>query len=127
MKSNSLNSLRGVLEKCDFTATRKVVDVGGGFGHLVVALLEKYRGLRGVLLDMPDLVPVARKKFPVSDPQVRSRLEYAAADMFESVRAPTLTSSSTSFMTGMTSTAFVSCAIAMKIWRATENCFAWIR
>ena len=39
MKSNSLNSMRGVLEKADFTASRKVVDVGGGFGHLVVALL----------------------------------------------------------------------------------------
>ncbi len=85
MKSNSLNSMRGVLEKCDFAATRKLVDVGGGFGHLVVALLEKYPGLRGVLLDMPDLIPMAQKNLPVSDPHVASRLEYVGADMFESV------------------------------------------
>src|ERR1700674_1816498 len=85
MKSNSLNSMRGVLEKCDFTATRKVVDVGGGFGHLVVALLEKYPRLRGVLLDVPDLIPIAQKSFPVSDPHVASRLEYVGTDMFESV------------------------------------------
>lgn len=85
MKSNSLNSMRGVLEKCDFTAVRKVVDVGGGFGHLVVALLGKYSGLRGVLLDVPTLIPVAQKSFPVSDLHIASRLEYVGADMFESV------------------------------------------
>src|ERR1051326_4214228 len=54
MKSNSLNSMRGVLEKCDFTGVRKVVDVGGGFGHLVIALLQKYRHLNGVLVDVPE-------------------------------------------------------------------------
>ena len=85
MKSNSLNSMRGVLEKCDFTAARRVVDVGGGFGHLVVALLEKYPSLHGVLLDVPSLIPVAKKSFPVSDPKVASRLEYVGGDMFESV------------------------------------------
>jgi len=85
MKSNSLNSMQGVLEKCDFTGIGRVVDVGGGFGHLVVALLEKYPALRGVLLDIPQLIPVAQERFPVSDPHVASRLEYAGGDMFESV------------------------------------------
>lgn len=85
MKSNSLNSMRGVLESCDFTGVTKVVDVGGGFGHLVVALLEKYPSLRGALLDVPDLIPVAQKSFLVLDPHVASRLEYVGANMFESV------------------------------------------
>ena len=87
MKSNSLNSMRGVLENCDFTNVKKVVDIGGGFGHLVVALLEKYPGLRGVLLDVPDLIPVAKKNLPVSDPGVAARLEYVGTDMFESAPA----------------------------------------
>ena len=85
MKSNSLNSLRGVLEHCDFAGVRKAVDVGGGFGHLVVALLEKYPNLRGVLLDAPELIPLARKNVPVSDPKIAARLEYAGGDMFASV------------------------------------------
>lgn len=85
MKSNSLNSMRGVLAHCDFTNVTKVVDVGGGFGHLVVALLEKYPKLRGVLQDLPDLIPVAKKNFPVSNPSVASRLEYVGVDMFESL------------------------------------------
>ena len=85
MKSNSLNSMLGVLTHCDFTNVTKVVDVGGGFGHLVVALLEKYPALHGVLQDLPGLIPVAQKNFPVSNPSVASRLEYVGADMFESL------------------------------------------
>jgi SAM-dependent methyltransferase len=87
MKSNSLSSLRGVLEHCDFTGVRKVVDIGGGFGHLAFALLGKYPGLRGVVLDVPDLIPVAKRSFPISDPEVAARLEYVGGDMFESVPA----------------------------------------
>ena len=85
MKSNSLNSLRGVMEHCDFTGVGKVADIGGGFGHLAVALLEKYATLRATVLDVPDLLPVARKRFPVNDPSVANRLEYVGGDMFESV------------------------------------------
>src|SRR5262249_28127581 len=84
MKSNSLNSMHGVLEKCDFSGVRKVVDVGGGFGHLVIALLQKYKNLKGVLLDVPDLIPIARKNLPITDASVAARIEYVGADMFES-------------------------------------------
>src|SRR5260370_25019507 len=82
MKSNSLNSLRGVLQNCDFSASKKVIDVGGGFGHLAVALLEKYLSLRGAVLDMPDLIPMAKKSSQLSA-DVASRLEYIGGDMFD--------------------------------------------
>jgi SAM-dependent methyltransferase len=84
MKSNSLNSLRGVLETCDLSRAKKVADVGGGFGHLAAALLRKYPGLRGVVIDVPDLIPIARKNLRVDD-AVASRLEFMGGDMFESV------------------------------------------
>jgi hypothetical protein len=85
MKSNSLSSMKGVLEKCDFTNSKKVVDVGGGFGHLIIALLEKYSGLRGTVLDVPELIPIAKKNIQVNDPGISSRLEYIGGDMFKSV------------------------------------------
>jgi hypothetical protein len=85
MKANSTSSLIGVLQYADFSSARKVVDVAGGFGHLLVALLEKYPQLQGVLLDMPDLMPMAKKNFPVKDPAVAARMEYVGGDMFESV------------------------------------------
>ena len=87
MKSNSQNSLRGVLEHCDLSDARKVVDVGGGFGHLVLALLHKYPDLRGALLDRPELIPIAKQNLPVEDKSVVSRMEYVGGDMFESVPA----------------------------------------
>jgi len=85
MKSNSLNSLRGVLEKCDFVGVEKIADIGGGFGHLAVALLEKYPTLQAVVMDVPDLIPVAQERFPVSDRGISNRLEYVGGDMFNSV------------------------------------------
>jgi hypothetical protein len=85
MKSNSLNSLRGVLEHCDFKGVGKVADIGGGFGHLGIAMLEKYTSLQAVVMDVPELIPVARERAPVNDPTVANRLEYVGGDMFESV------------------------------------------
>jgi hypothetical protein len=87
MKSNSLNSLRGVLENCDFQGVEKIADIGGGFGHLAVALLEKYPSLQAVVMDVPDLIPLAQERYPVQDPAIASRLEYVAGDMFDSVPA----------------------------------------
>lgn len=87
MKSNSLNSLRGVLENCDFKGVEKIADIGGGFGHLAVALLEKYFTLQAIVMDIPDLIPVAQQRFPVKDRAIANRLEYLAGDMFNSVPA----------------------------------------
>jgi ubiquinone/menaquinone biosynthesis C-methylase UbiE len=85
MKSNSLNSLRGVLERCDFTGVGKIADIGGGFGHLAVALLEKYPTMQAVVMDVPELIPVAQERFPVNDRAIADRLEYVGGDMFDSV------------------------------------------
>ncbi len=85
MKANSMNSLRGVLNECDFAGVQTVADVGGGFGHMAVALLEKYPELKATVFDVPDLIPVAKERLPVSDPAVANRLDYVGGDMFESV------------------------------------------
>jgi 2-polyprenyl-3-methyl-5-hydroxy-6-metoxy-1,4-benzoquinol methylase len=85
MKSTSQNSLRGVLENCDFTQAGQIADIGGGFGHLAIALLEKYPELRAIVMDVPDLIPIAQKQAPLNDSAVANRLEYVAGDMFESV------------------------------------------
>ncbi len=87
MKSNSRNSLRGVLEKCDFADVGHVADVGGGFGHLALALLEKYPQMRATVLDRPEVVRVAREHLQTRDASVQERLNYAGGDMFASVPA----------------------------------------
>lgn len=84
MKANSETSLRGVLEHCDFTGVKRVADIGGGFGRLVIALLQRYPALKGVLMDVPELIPVARERNPPPS-SVDARLEYCGGDMFDSV------------------------------------------
>jgi hypothetical protein len=84
MQSNSNASMAGVLENCDLSGATKVVDVAGGFGHLVIALLDKYPKLKGVLLDLPELIPVAKQKLPAPD-AVAPRLEYIGGSMFDAM------------------------------------------
>ena len=87
MKANSENSMRGVLEQCDFTSVKRVADIGGGFGHLAIALLEKYPALKGVLMDVPDLIPVAKVRNPPPSPAA-PRLEYYGDNMFPNPSRP---------------------------------------
>ena len=48
-----LDSVRNVVERVDFSAARTIVDVGGGFGHLALAVVRRYPAVRAVVLDLP--------------------------------------------------------------------------
>ena len=85
MKSNSLNSLRGVLEHCDFTSVKKIADIAGGFGHLAVALAEKYSGMQAIVMDVPQVIALARTHAPAGSPEIAERIRYVGGDMFEAV------------------------------------------
>lgn len=87
MKANSFNANHGVLAHYDFSGVRKIVDVGGGLGHLVLALLERYPQLQGIVFDLPDVVAAARRQLQVENPSAAGRLEYAAGDMFAALPA----------------------------------------
>jgi hypothetical protein len=82
MKANSFNVTRGLLAHYDFSGIRKVIDVGGGFGHLVVSLLERYPNLHGVLFELPEVIAGARQQLPVADSSIAARLEYIGGNMF---------------------------------------------
>jgi hypothetical protein len=74
-----------VLEAYDFSGIRKLVDVGGGHGALLRAILERHPGLHGMVYDLESVVAGAREAG--SETSVSDRLEFAAGDMFESVPA----------------------------------------
>jgi SAM-dependent methyltransferase len=44
------------LAALDWRSDETVVDVGGGNGSLLLALLERYQGLRGIVFDLPEAV-----------------------------------------------------------------------
>ena len=55
MTTTSLQHNAGVLAAYDFAAVGTLVDVGGGHGATLAAVLQRYPALRGVLLDRPDV------------------------------------------------------------------------
>lgn len=79
----SSNTGFGAVEAYDFSPMDTVVDVGGGTGSLLSALLRSRTGLRGVLLDLPHVVEEARTVLEAAG--VAGRCEVVAGDFFESV------------------------------------------
>lgn len=64
MTRSSMQSARDIAEYLDLTGISSVADIGGGQGHVLAALLEKYPRLDGTLLDLPKVVANA-------DPRLR--------------------------------------------------------
>jgi O-methyltransferase domain len=72
-------------EAATFPDTGTVVDVGGGQGTFLAAILRARPGLRGILLDLARTVPSARKYLAGSG--VGERCEVVAGDFFTTVPA----------------------------------------
>ncbi|WP_329292619.1 methyltransferase [Streptomyces pseudovenezuelae] len=56
MTTSSVQSARDVADFLDLSGCASVADIGGGQGHVVASLLEKYPTLHGTLLDLPRVV-----------------------------------------------------------------------
>ncbi|MGY1577508.1 methyltransferase [Streptomyces sp. MN13] len=65
MTTSSMQSARDVAQFLDLSGSSSVADIGGGQGHVVASLLEKYPSLHGTLLDLPRVVENA-------DPRLRA-------------------------------------------------------
>lgn len=67
----------------DFSTTQTLVDVGGGTGNLLSTILRTHPHLRGMLYDLPHVVPEARMKFKAAG--VTDRAAAVDGNFFESV------------------------------------------
>src|ERR1041385_9173018 len=76
----ALEALRGY----DFSAIRTFCDVAGGYGHLMCALLLANPSLRGIVLDLPEVVE-DRDQLWATKLGLQQRCQYVAGDMFEAV------------------------------------------
>ncbi|MEU6577826.1 methyltransferase [Streptomyces sp. NPDC046805] len=56
MTTSSEQSARDVAKLLDLSGSKSVADIGGGQGHVVACLLDKYPAMRGSLLDLPRVV-----------------------------------------------------------------------
>ena len=82
---SQVEGIRGVVELGPFAESRRVVDVGGSFGHLAVALLQRHPTLRATVLDLPPVIALAERFIASQEPGVRARLSLMAGDMFAEV------------------------------------------
>jgi len=79
-KATALEGCLRVLEECRDRGLRpQVVDVGGGNGSLLVALLGRQPGLRGIVFDLPETV--------VDRASLGDRITFLAGDFFDRVPA----------------------------------------
>ncbi|HZI93877.1 MAG TPA: methyltransferase [Patescibacteria group bacterium] len=69
----------------DFSRLGTLVDVGGSHGHLLAAILQKNRRLRGILFDQPHVLEQAKRAPYVSGSAVKERIKMMPGDFFISV------------------------------------------
>lgn len=64
----------------DLGPYRCLADLGGATGHLTVAACRRYPSLRGVVYDLPPVLPLARELIAATE--VADRIELVAGDFF---------------------------------------------
>jgi hypothetical protein len=74
---------QAVVAAYDFSGCERVVDVGGGYGELLAAILRALPAARGTLLERPRALEGARRNLERAG--VAGRCELVAGDFFESV------------------------------------------
>jgi precorrin-6B methylase 2 len=85
MAGRAEREARDVVAAYDFGGLRKLVDVGGGSGVLLAAILRAAPGLHAVLMDRPAAIPAARRRLEADG--VAARAECVAGDFFAAVPA----------------------------------------
>jgi SAM-dependent methyltransferase len=76
----------GIARAMDFAGARRVVDVGGGYGALLSAILDAHPGLEGAVFDLPHAREGALELF--ASRGLGSRAAYVAGSFFETPPPP---------------------------------------
>lgn len=85
MSSFSAAETSAILQAYDFSAFQTIVDVAGGHGNLLAAILNAYPNMRGTLLELSEVARQAEAVFKAAG--VAQRCESISGDMFVSIPA----------------------------------------
>jgi len=72
-----------VVQAYDFSKLGRIVDVGGGYGELLAAILQAYPEIHGVLLDLPHAGEIARQR--INELGLSDRCDFIEGDFFETI------------------------------------------
>lgn len=76
---------QAMIEAYDYAGINMLVDVGGGNGTVISAVLKKNPAMNGILYDLPNVIDRAKKN--LADAGLASRCETIAGSFFESAPA----------------------------------------
>jgi hypothetical protein len=85
MNSGAAAMGEAVVAAFDFTRFRRVMDVGGGYGALIEAILNAAPKARGVLFDLPPVAEGARQRITAAG--LDDRCDVVGGDVFKAVPA----------------------------------------
>jgi|AGTN01.2.fsa_nt_gi O-methyltransferase. len=83
MVSNSAHAASSIAREFPFQNYCSVVDLGGGVGTLILAILEAHPHLNGVIFEIPDLESQTREN--IAHHNLTSRCDVARGDFFEHI------------------------------------------
>src|SRR5689334_6189804 len=88
--NNSMSNMTAAVNEAitslyDFSQFGTIVDIGGGHGGLITAILNKNSEVKGVLFDAPEVIDGARPKIEAAG--LADRIETVAGDFFKAVPA----------------------------------------
>ena len=72
-----------VVDTYDFSPFKTIVDVGGGYGSLLAAILRSNPGTRGILFDLPHVIARAEEQLVAAG--VADRCTFVGGDFFAAV------------------------------------------
>jgi acetylserotonin N-methyltransferase len=64
----------------DLSGFKHLIDLGGGTGHLAIAVCERYPKIAATIYDLPETLPLARELVGATD--VASRIHFEGGDFF---------------------------------------------
>ncbi|VVC75572.1 Multifunctional cyclase-dehydratase-3-O-methyl transferase TcmN [Aquicella siphonis] len=85
MMENSEWFARQAVEAYDFSPYQTLVDIGGGIGTLLAAILLKYKNAKGINFDLPELQEPAERYFKTKG--LASRCRFIGGDFLEGIPA----------------------------------------
>ncbi len=72
-----------IVQIYDFSGLKRIMDVGGGYGELLMSILRAYPAASGLLFDLPHVIRGGKSRF--KEAGLTSRCEFLEGNFFESV------------------------------------------
>jgi SAM-dependent methyltransferase len=82
MRAVGIHAARRVVERLDLRSSKSMLDVGGGFGHYAQQLCRANPGLHATVLDVPEVVDIARSD--VEGAELADRIRFVGGDYLTS-------------------------------------------